>query len=302
MEEATKQIEDQIEHLREYIEKWSQVSDAYEEAQNEMLASQVLGAQWEAEILALRQDILEQFKNEYVRIQEEMANAALKAAEAQLEAEKLLAKGGGSGSGSGGAGGSTPSAQDKSKDESEDKTPEWEYRGKKYKSLEAAEEAARAYALDFVNNHTGMNASDRRAALEYYTNKEIGSIIKCAKGGVIKKSDNIFSPIAESIGEDTMIAVRDGERVLTPIQNKHFEKLISISDKLVPALLKGNLLNNNLFGNLQNNNMPYVPATANSINISIGDINLHEVNDVNTLSQAIISQLPNKISQAINRR
>lgn len=299
MEEATKQIEDQIEHLREYIEKWSQVSDAYEEAQNEMLASQVLGAQWEAEILALRQDILEQFKNEYIRIQEEMANAALKAAEAQLEAEKLLANGSGSGSGSGG---STPSAQDKSKDESEDKTPEWEYRGKKYKSLEAAEEAARAYALDFVNNHTGMNASDRRAALEYYTNKEIGSIIKCAKGGVIKKSDNIFSPIAESIGEDTMIAVRDGERVLTPIQNKHFEKLISISDKLVPALLKGNLLNNNLFGNLQNNNMPYVPATANSINISIGDINLHEVNDVNTLSQAIISQLPNKISQAINRR
>lgn len=309
MEEATKLIDEQIEKLQEYIEQWNDVADTYEEAQNEMLASQVLGAQWEAEILALRQDILEQFKNEYVRIQEEMANAALKAAEAQLEAEKLLANGSGSGNGggsggAGGSGGSNPSVQDKSKDESEDKTPEWEYRGKKYKSLESAEEAARAYALDFVNNHTGMNASDRRAALEYYTNKEIGNIIKCAKGGVIKKSDNIFSPIAESIGEDTMIAVRDGERVLTPIQNKHFEKLISISDKLVPALLKGNLLNNNLFSNLQNNNMPYVPptTTANSINISIGDINLHEVNDVNTLSQAIISQLPNKISQAINRR
>ena len=292
MEEATKQIEDQIEHLREYIEQWSQVSDAYEEAQNEMLASQVLGAQWEAEILALRQDVLEQFKDEYIRIQEEMANAALKAAEAQLEAEKLLAKGGGSGSGSG---------ANKSKDESESKSHKWEYRGKVYDSFEDAEKDAENYAKDYVNKYVGNNAYTQDA-LEYYINKEKNSIVKCAKGGVIKKSDNIFSPIAESIGEDTMIAVRDGERVLTPIQNKHFEKLISISDKLVPALLKGNLLNNNLFGNLQNNNMPYVPATANSINISIGDINLHEVNDVNTLSQAIISQLPNKISQAINRR
>lgn len=295
MEEATKQIEDQIEHLREYIEKWSQVSDAYEEAQNEMLASQILGAQWEAEILALRQDVLENFKDEYIRIQEEMANAALKAAEAQLEAERMLANGSGSGSGSGGAGGN------KSKDGSTNKAQKWEYRGKVYDSYEDAEIDAENYAKDYVKKYVGNNAYTQDA-LEYYINKEKNSIVKYAKGGVIKKSDNIFSPIAESIGEDTMIAVRDGERVLTPIQNKHFEKLISISDKLVPALLKGNLLNNGLFDNLQNNNMQYVPATANSINITIGDINLHEVNDVNTLSQAIISQLPNKISQAINRR
>lgn len=299
MEEATKLIDEQIEKLQEYIEQWNDVADTYEEAQNEMLASQVLGAQWEAEILALRQDVLEQFKNEYVRIQEEMANAALKAAEAQLEAEKLLAKGGGSGSGSGGAGGNNTG----------NSSEKYKYNGTVYNSKKDAEDAKDREIkelekkLESVNSgNTSADEAQKAAIKEQIRQVKERKITKCAKGGVIKKSDNIFSPIAESIGEDTMIAVRDGERVLTPIQNKHFEKLISISDKLVPALLKGNLLNTGLFGNLQNNNMPYVPATANSINISIGDINLHEVNDVNTLSQAIISQLPNKISQAINRR
>lgn len=42
-------------------------------------------------------------------------------------------------------------------------------------------------------------------------------------------------------------------------------------------------------------------ATQN-INISIGDINLEKVNDVNSLSQAIVSQLPNQLLQEIHRR
>lgn len=300
MEEATKHIDEQIEKIQEYIEQWSEVADAYEEAQNEMLASQVLGAQWESEILALRKDVLNQFKNEYIRIQEEMANAALKAAEAQLEAERMLAKGSGSGgSGSGGGNNSGGTSSEK-----------YKYNGKVYNSEQEAKNARDRDVqkleeeLKSVKNpgNTSAFEAQKNAIKEQIRQVKARPITKCAKGGVIKKSDNLFSSIAESIGEDTMVAVRDGERILTPIQNKHFEKLISISDKLVPALLKGNLLNKNLFGNLQNNNIPSVPATANSINISIGDINLHEVNDVNTLSQAIIAQLPNKINQAINRR
>lgn len=284
MEEATKHIDEQIEHLQEYIEQWERVSEEYEEAQNEMLAAQILGAEWEADILATRQDVLENFKNEYIRIQQEMADAAVKAAEAALKAEKMLAgKGSGNGSGNGsgidsesGSGGGNP----------DDTT-------KKYKEV--------------IRYTVGNEVFDSESeAIEYaedngYHKEDIKvTTIKIpinAKGGVVgKKEDSLLSSLAEAVGEDQLVAVQNGERILTPYQNKNFEKLIAFSDKLIPTLT-----NNKFFDNLFK--IPVTGTTnTNNITLSIGDIHLHEVNDVDTFSKAIINQFPGKIIQAINKR
>lgn len=56
-----------------------------------------------------------------------------------------------------------------------------------------------------------------------------GSIIvhHYAKGGLIGKNNNILDSIAKLLGEDHMIAAKEGERILTEEQNKAFEKMVN---------------------------------------------------------------------------
>lgn len=54
-----------IDDLEEYKDKWSDVADIYEEAQNALKARQIMGANWEQDILNRRLDVLENFKNKY---------------------------------------------------------------------------------------------------------------------------------------------------------------------------------------------------------------------------------------------
>ena len=54
-----------IDDLEEYKDKWSDVADVYEEAQNALKARQIIGANWEQDILNRRLDVLENFKNKY---------------------------------------------------------------------------------------------------------------------------------------------------------------------------------------------------------------------------------------------
>ena len=42
-------------------------------------------------------------------------------------------------------------------------------------------------------------------------------------------------------------------------------------------------------------------SSNKNMQFSFGDINLNEVNDVNTLGQAIVDLLPNAVLQAINK-
>ena len=64
-EEEEKYWEDLIENLETYKDKWDDVADAYEEAQDALKARQLIGAQWEKQILDQRLDVLENFKNKY---------------------------------------------------------------------------------------------------------------------------------------------------------------------------------------------------------------------------------------------
>lgn len=73
-----------IDNLEAYKEQWNSVAKEYEEKQNEMIAQQMLGADIERQILAGRLDVLEDFKNKYLAIQQAIKDANANAAQAAL--------------------------------------------------------------------------------------------------------------------------------------------------------------------------------------------------------------------------
>ena len=102
MDKEVEAINKIIENLEAYKEKWSSIAKEYEEKQNEMIAQQMLGADIEKEILAGRLDVLEDFKNKYLAIQQAIKDANANAAQAALnEANKPSTGGSDSGSGNG---------------------------------------------------------------------------------------------------------------------------------------------------------------------------------------------------------
>lgn len=73
-------IDEMIERLEEYKEYWEEITTEYEYRQEELLASQILGQDWEKQILEGRLDTLEKFKDNYIAIQQAIADAAYQAA------------------------------------------------------------------------------------------------------------------------------------------------------------------------------------------------------------------------------
>lgn len=66
----------------------------------------VMGANWESDVLSGRLDVLNNFKEQYIAIQQAITNAALEAARAQAAAQTAQSASGSSGGGSGGNSGS----------------------------------------------------------------------------------------------------------------------------------------------------------------------------------------------------
>lgn len=83
-------IDEIIRNLEAYKAKWSEVSSAFEEAQEDQLAAEILGQEWEADVLGMRIDTLSAFAENYVNLQRTIADAAWESAKAQAEAQKLI--------------------------------------------------------------------------------------------------------------------------------------------------------------------------------------------------------------------
>ncbi len=92
-DKETNAIDEMISNLEAYKDAWNDVTSAYEEEQENLIAAQILGADWESDILNGRLDVLNDFKNQYIRIQQEIADAALKSANEQVKAAEEAEKG-----------------------------------------------------------------------------------------------------------------------------------------------------------------------------------------------------------------
>ena len=107
MESETKSIDDQIKKLNEYSEAWGKVASKLEEAQNELRATEILGPDWENNIMN-GLSLLETFTAQYIDAQQRQKQAYLDARIAEAN-NPVNASGGGTvnsgGTGSTGTGG-----------------------------------------------------------------------------------------------------------------------------------------------------------------------------------------------------
>lgn len=131
--------------------------------------------------------------------------------------------------------------------------------------------------------------SDRQDLLK----KKAKKTSKKAKGGLItKKSAGSFDSIAKSIGEDHMIAVKDNETVLTPVQTQGWLKLIDNLDaynkSLQPDIIKPNIP--------KNSNIPNSTVTLNYDHLIEvqGDVNNSNIKDI---ENAVINSVNEQIKQ-----
>ena len=93
MDSEKEALQEIIDRLESYKDQWNSVANEYEETQNELLAEQILGADWESQILDGRIDVLNAFKDDYISIQQAIADAAWAATNEQIEAAKEASKG-----------------------------------------------------------------------------------------------------------------------------------------------------------------------------------------------------------------
>lgn len=218
LEDATGTIDEQINALNEYKDKWSDISSAYEESQNRIYAASILGADWEADVLDGRLDKLENFKNEYLRIQGELAKASVLGADP------------GTTSTTGGSSGGSKPPVDNDGDEDESTPPPKIVKEKVSPSWSDAQ-GGKGYATSQIANYNG-NGVEQGSDGKWYVYK----LKKYAKGGVVNNDKSPLDAIAHSLNEDHMVAVKTGERILTPIQNSNFEKLINVSADFVKLM------------------------------------------------------------------
>lgn len=97
-----RQIEDNTTLIESYEEKvsyyeqlksqWQSITDEYETQLAEQYAAQLLGAKWEEDVINGRIETLNQFRNEYIKIQQDLADAAWNSANEQIKAAQEAAK------------------------------------------------------------------------------------------------------------------------------------------------------------------------------------------------------------------
>ena len=71
-------------------DQWTDITDTYEQSTQDQYAAMLLGQNWETEVLSGRTENLENFKNDYIQIQEAITAEAQRAAEEQVKALQLI--------------------------------------------------------------------------------------------------------------------------------------------------------------------------------------------------------------------
>lgn len=87
--------EEKITYYEELKKQWQDITDAYEQSQEDLLAAQFFGADWEKTILEGRTEEITKFKDAYLATQQAIVAAAWESAQAQVDAANYAAQNGG---------------------------------------------------------------------------------------------------------------------------------------------------------------------------------------------------------------
>lgn len=129
-----------------------------------------------------------------------------------------------------------------------------------------------------------------------------GYVQKYAKGGLVTKDDtNPLNYIAKSVGEDTLIAAKDGELVLTPAEADAFLNLapnMKLFNQFIPKLSPDSSVNN----------LPYIEKAAPSVQIHYdnlvqvqGDVNNSNIREMKTIVDDAITKQFNKFNSDLHK-
>ena len=377
MDELTGNIDKQIDDLNAYKDQWDSVAEQFGYAQDQIIASEVLGQGYEEEILAMRQDILDNFTNSYIDLQQNQVNAAWAAANsivesinAQITALNALkeAQGIAGSSPLASIGGSAVNVRDSagvSENSSNEKNNKSQKNGDywTYKNLGSFNTSGEASSqIGMLGGDSVISVGGRYAVVKWIRGYKTAKIAhqrmssenasgfyrryasgtdNAEKGWHIVSEDNIGDEIVIDNNGNAVIPhgeqlynFQGGEQVIPADESKEIienqgnvEKIptkvvlgdgtvltpvshvMEISDSIRQSMMKNVALPNNIgqrnYENLMknannisnvNNNQP----TDNSV--SIGEIHLHEVQNVDELTKGIIHKFPGKMRQALYSR
>ena len=315
---------EKVDYYNKLKEQWQSITDEYERQMNAQYASQVLGANWENDVLNGRLSTWDNFRNQYVSLQQAIADAQAQSANAQIKALQALAD-----AAQASANAQIEAAKRARREEIDNSSHSIgdavningmisagaptsvinKITGNKSNTSAAATADQRKNNSNIImSNEQKMTIAASKSS---FTNSDADkrklfhNIRRYAGGGVVHVSpNNVFmKDIASQIGEDTLVAVRDGERVLTPVQNKWWERLT----EEIPSMF--NLLDNiprdaftginDMVRNLSENNISKSVSNS-SVIVNIGDIKLEGIQNVDQFSNEIVNRLPSVITQKIN--
>lgn len=283
MKKETEQLQEIIDKLSDYRDKWEEVAKEYEILQNELLAEQMLGADWEQKILDGRADVLNDFKAEYISIQQAIADAAWASANAQIEAINAVRRATEAGVSSGGDSNTPSINNDNSKYE-----VVYEDGAETVKTFDTEQEAQ-----DFADKMSEGIPDDEPS---YYVKKYHTGLDEGYVGDKTSLSDDKRLKVLQKAGNgllpnEVRTILEKGEVVLTKPQQ------INIAD----ALLQRSIMPNITIPDYSHLNNVVSRNNTQSITLSIGDIHLSGVQDANSLARDIVAKLPNRLMQEIYR-
>ena len=302
-EELIKSYNEKVDYYNKLKEQWQSITDEYDKQRNAQYASQVLGANWENDVLNGRLSTWDNFRNQYVSLQQAIADAQVQSANAQMKALQALAD-----AAQASANAQIEAAKRVRREEIDNSSHSIgdavnidgmisagaptsvinKITGNKSNTSAAA-------TADQRKNNSNIIMSNEQKKTIAASKKRANNIKKYANGGVVSVNpDDLFSDIAKHNGEDGFIVASNGERVLTERQNVSFEKFVDLITgmNITPQMLMPDF-------------MKFAPGTTtdnSSVIVNIGDINLQGVQNAEQLGDAIIKRLPGYITQKFNNK
>lgn len=92
-EQLKTSYEEKVDYYNNLKQQWEDCTSKYDDEMNKLYASQILGANWESEVLSGRLQTLTNFTSEYEKLCQRQADAAVNAANTEVQASKNAAAG-----------------------------------------------------------------------------------------------------------------------------------------------------------------------------------------------------------------
>ena len=280
LEQEEEALDKNIEKLQEYKDKWGEIADAYQDEQDRLMAAQVLGQNWEAEILNGRIETLTSFRDKYISIMAEIAAKVeeIEALERRIkEAQNSIGSSGGN-SGGGGSGATNASL------------PRYRVVNTRYGTVSRSGFTTQSAAQEYIKT---LGASQGFFRIEKYAN------------------GTMFSPTTLAYVDDGIGRNAGSELIVRAPKHGRLTSL-ELGSGVIPAQATKNLIAmakspqtmlQEQFKNLFNNQM----LAANSVGTNkifefkFGDIIMHGVNDTMSFAKILTREFPAILKQELGR-